>query len=393
MIIHPVRIDESTDATGRKTSASALVEWKDGKHDLTFRVENEYADDIVSDRLDAFVVASILRAMAAGEDVEVRGAMSARLALSLQKHWMPIASKVLPTTKPVAIRTEVLLSDESKRPKGVAAGYSAGIDSFAVLHDYLFENPPPGYKITHFVFNNVGSHGGHTKHYELFQQRLAAIRPFSDMVGIPIIEVDSNLGSLVPFGFQASHVPRNAAIPLLLQGLIGRWYYASTYQYKDCFVGPTYDFAYTDPAAVHLLSTETLDCISSGCQYSRVEKTQLAAEHPETFDVLNVCAGGSRAIAAGGRNCSTCWKCCRTMFTLELLGSLNHYRRVFDLEAYKRARPGYLFELLLKPHDSFNSEIIELARAKKFRFPRTLIAAAAIGRPMADRLIKMRRRR
>ena len=394
MIIHPLEIVPYTEGNKNGVSARAFIEWRGGHHNLQFSVEDQFSSGIKVDRLDAFVVAAVLRAMHEGEDIEVRGSMSARLLYNLVNHWIPITSGVLPGTKRISIEADRLITKAEKRPKGTATGYSAGIDSFAVIHDHLFSTQPEGFKITHFLFNNVGSHAGDTRNQALFQQRLEKIKAFSERVGVPIIEVNSTFGHLVPFDFMKSHPARNASVPLLLQGLIGRWYYASANRYTDCHTGPcTEEISHENPSTIHLFSTDTLDCISTGSQYSRVEKTHLVATHPETYNTLNVCAGGKRAILAEGKNCSVCFKCCRTLFTLELMDSLDLYTGVFNMEAYRQARFGYLFDLLLIPNEPLNHEILELARERNFRFPRILVFAATLARPFGDQIAEFRRRR
>lgn len=72
----------------------------------------------------------------------------------------------------------------------------------------------------------------------------------------------------------------------------------------------------------HLLSTEATDSISTGSQYTRAAKTAQVAEIEPSYRHLDICVepGTSRS---GFRNCSRCWKCARTMVTLEALGKLD----------------------------------------------------------------------
>jgi hypothetical protein len=155
-------------------------------------------------------------------------------------------------------------------------------------------------------------------------------------------------------------------VPLLFQKLFAKYYYASAYRYADCYLGPTHDLAYTDPAAVHLLSTESLEALSVGCQRSRVEKTARLSDFEASYRFLNVCSDPG----AFGVNCSTCSKCCRTLLTLELLGKIDEYGAVFDLSRYSRARDRYIVTLLANPHESFNNEILEFANSIGYRFSR-----------------------
>ncbi len=378
MKIGPLKVEHNEN--GSRTCASSLIEWEGGHHNLSFSVNNDFADGIVQDRLDAFVVCAIFRAMHEGEDVEVHGCMSAKLHYNLKHYWMPLVQGLWPHLKIVNIDAEQLTTS-APRASGVATGYSAGIDSFAVLYDHLYNEPPAGYRLTHFLFNNVGSHGGHTDHTELFQARLAEIRPLADRKGIPIIDVDSNLGDLIPLSFENTHPARNAAVPLLLQGIIGRWYYASSYHYADHDIPNAVELCDLDPVMVHLYSTEQLDCILSGAQYTRVKKTQLVSTLPDSYSLLNVCAGGDRALEAGGGNCSTCRKCLRTLFTLELQNNLENYEQVFDMGVYRAHRWRFLLFILIEPTDHFNKEFLEYIKDTDFKFPLHIRLVGTLARP------------
>mgnify|MGYP003577444638 FL=1 len=75
---------------------------------------------------------------------------------------------------------------------------------------------------------------------------------------------------------------------------------------------------------------------------------------------LNVCVDP----AFEGRNCSVCFKCRRTLMTLELLGKAEDYREVFDLEKFRATKNSYLARVLRYKKGSFDAEIADLIRQK-----------------------------
>jgi hypothetical protein len=345
------------------------VAWAGGRDVLWYGVDARHAAHLSADRYDGVLVGLLLKAMALGEDVEVRGTVSDRLHFSLSHYYMDIVSQVLPRLRPVRVHAERLDSGAGReRPAGVGTGFSAGVDSFAVLHDHHLREDRPGWRVTHLLFNNVGSHGerGGEAARALFRQRFGAVRGWPEDAGLELVRVDSNLSELLQMDFEETHTPRNFSVVLQMQPLFGRYYYASTFRYRDCFVGPTYDMAYSDPFAVHLLSTETLDCVPTGSQHTRVAKTALVARVPGAPRWLNVCAN----VTAGGRNCSTCAKCCRTLLTLEMLGELDAFAGAFDLGAWRRVRNRYVSsEVLARGRASpFTAEILEYAARTGWRF-------------------------
>lgn len=342
---------------------SACVEYGHEKQDLWYSVERPFAELLCGEAADPFVVGLLLPAMYSGEEVVVEGEMSEKLYCSLQRGFQAVVCTIMPSLRSVVIRPNTIQPARGIG-EGVATGFSGGVDSFCVLADYWYSPPCPAFRITHLLYHNVGSHG--VRGRELFTERFERLRPFAEELGLPFVAVDSNLDEfykVTRLSFQQTHTVRNVSAALALQGGIGKYLYASAFAYPLCFVGKTYDIAYADPILLPLLSTEVLEPISVGGEYSRVEKTLRVANIPDSYLWLDVCARGTNA-----GNCSTCWKCLRTELTLEIAGKLDLYRRVFDLRGYQRRRAYYIGQVLSK-HDPLVLEIRDFAKANDFRFP------------------------
>lgn len=347
---------------GPAVTLSADVEVDGRRKTVWYSVEREYAGSLTADRQDAFVLALLPIAMKRREDLHVEGLVSERLFYGLSNYYIRILSTAIRSLHPVRILPEGLATNRIEpAPAGVAAGFSGGVDSFCLLADHFYGDVPDGFRLTHLIYNNVGSHGrqGRRLFEQRYQRLLAAVRD----LGLPFIKVDSNLDELVDTPFLQTHSLRNISVALVLQRLIRRFYYASAYKYEDCFVGETSELARCDPMAIHLLSTESTDCMSSGCQYSRVQKTERLAGLALSRRCLDVCVR-----SPDGSNCSGCWKCARTMLTLEILGRLDEYDGVFDLDEYRRIRYRYLSQVV-SSDDALTREIVELARTRGFEFP------------------------
>jgi hypothetical protein len=184
---------------------------------------------------------------------------------------------------------------------------------------------------------------------------------------LPIVVVDSNLSELLERPFEATLTARTASAALLLQGLFGKFLHSSSHKYADCHFQQTKYVTHTDPAAVHLLSTESFESVSTGSRHSRVAKTRIALRMPHIRDVLNVCIHPRE----DGRNCSRCEKCLRTLATLDLLGELEGFDRVFDLDLYRQwtNRLQYLLLLPGRTDNSFMKELFDFARTGDARMP------------------------
>ncbi|NLN60196.1 MAG: hypothetical protein GX147_05735 [Deltaproteobacteria bacterium] len=341
------------------------VESARGQGTLWYSLDESFGD-LVSNFCDAALAALLIPAMQQGEDIRIEGAVSEKLLHNLRRPYQRLLQRIIPTLRQVKIDAKEISTDQTIRRKGVAIGFSGGIDSYCALADHYDSTVTDGFKITHLLFNNVGSHGKGGE--RLFRERHARLVPVAESLGLPFIMINSNLDEFYQgnIGYERTHTPRNASVALLLQGGIGRYMYASAYNYRHVFVGPASSTAYSDTIALPLLSTETLDAFSVGSEYTRVEKTLRVSEVPESYRSLDVCV--NRHNTSGYINCSTCRKCLRTLATLDIAGSIEPYSGVFDLEAYRRRRILY-FAKLLADRSALPREIVEFARQRNFSWP------------------------
>lgn len=358
---------------GPEVQIRAPVTWEGRTEHLWYAVERRYADHLSPETLDAFVVGLLLPAMSGKDDIHIEGPVSERLYWNLTRSYMRIMSSINPVFEPVRIfPAELIDRRATARPTGVATGFSGGIDSFCVLLDHL-DGVPPGRRITHLIYNNVGAH--HRADRKRFLDQYERLAPCAEELGLPFIRIDSNLNDFYRMKFEATHTSRNVSAALVVQNLIRTFYYASGYQYEDCYVGPAKSPAYVDPVTVHLLSTETLECVSDGCQYSRVQKTMRVAEFELSRRYLDVCV--SRKETKG--NCAVCWKCARTLLTLEILGKIGHYEQVFALDRYRAAHRRCLARVMAKDN-AYRREIRMLAKETAYRFPLSVATLAGFRR-------------
>ena len=328
---------------------------------LWYRIESKFAN-LVADLSDAALAALLIPAMARGAAIHIDGAVSKRLYYNLAGPYQRLLQHVIPSLRAVGIYPGELRSN-TQRACGVATGFSGGIDSYCVLADHHYSDA--GFKLTHLLFNNVGSHGRGKKGAVLFQERHARAARVAERMGLPLVKLDSNTDAFYTdaIGFEQTHTPRNAAVALLLQGGLGRYLYASGHGYADTFVGEAKSTAYSDAVALPLLSTDVLDAVSAGAHYTRVEKTLRVAEVADSHDSLDVCMNPHRA-----GNCSACAKCLRTLLTLDIAGLLDRYSGVFDLAAYRRRR-SYFIGTVLRSREPLLIEIAKFAKQRQFAVP------------------------
>jgi len=262
--------------------------------------------EAVSARADAALLALLVPAMRDGLDIEVEGVVSSELLHNLAHGVQQVLRIVMPFLSEIAI-TATQREPSRAAAAGVGTGFSAGIDSYTTLRDHHFSaETPAAYRVTHLLFNNVGSHGPGDQGHRLFQQRLSHVLQPAERMGLPLISVDSNLddfyGSL---DFLQTHTLRNASVAFLLQDLLGTFLYSSGVEFHRVSVHESTRISVLDPVLLPMLTTPAIALRSVGSEYRRVQKVVLISELPETWHSLDVCAVPTEA----GTNCSVCFKC------------------------------------------------------------------------------------
>jgi len=118
----------------------------------------------------------------------------------------------------------------------------------------------------------------------------------------------------------------------------------------------------TEPFLLPLLSTENTELIIHGCQYSRPEKTVIVSKNPLTHKFLDICINDEHLLRSNSKilNCSKCFKCLRTMVTLEHFNLLDLYTDVFDLGIYRSNKDDYISNL--NENDPMEREILEIIK-------------------------------
>jgi hypothetical protein len=131
------------------------------------------------------------------------------------------------------------------------------------------------------------------------------------------------------------------------------------------------------------LRTETLACHSAGSEYTRFDKTRIVVQHALSYSTLDICASQSPSATI---NCSACWKCLRAQFSLELLGSLASYSKVFQLERYARVRTLFIASLL-QSREAVRKEIREQIEQQQFAVPRAAKVLSTLAPPVLLRAL------
>jgi hypothetical protein len=276
---------------------------------------SEERREILSPWADPFVLVALLPAMAAGKDLDVRGApVSGSLLANLQdfqEAWHAWFGY-----RVAAIRAE----DERERPgtQGAAlVAFSGGVDSsYTVLRHCRTE---PGAAARH-IGAAVMVHGFDLAldNIEGFKQALVRARRLLDSVDLEVIEVWTNLRtSLGELGLYWNYTfgVSTAAVLTLFAGGFRAGLIPSSGPY-DPLILPWGSNPVTDP----MMGSDSFAIIHDGTAATRRDKIVALSSWPEALVNLRFCY-------LGAVNCGRCTKCIATALLFTSLG-ITH--RCFD---------------------------------------------------------------
>lgn len=314
----------------------------DGKsHTLWYQFDRLYEAYLNKSSSNAFFLPALILAMHRNYTLVVEGKVSSRMISSASKKLQTVFGIINPSFSTVDIIANRLYKYNDSVGRGAATGFSCGVDSISAVQENYFNQLDDSLKLTHLLQINHSqkSSGGET----VWSNKLNLYWRAAQSIGLPLVTIKTNLYARMPVKYQSVHTLLNCSAAMLFDGLYNTYFYASGYSYQDLGVRVSKDIAISDPIILPLISSETLTFTPEGSQFSRVEKTKKIMDLDLSINYLDVCTKSPKSRI----NCSLCYKCLRTMMTLDALGSLNKYKDIFDLARWKRKRSGYV-DLVMK---------------------------------------------
>lgn len=348
-----------------------------------YAVDNCYGQYLCDETADAFVLLMLQLAMQSGQDIRVEAPVSARLLFNIENTLQPLFLKAFPDFHRIKIEVESE-SVQSFHGTAVGCGCSLGVDSFSSLLKHLSQDVPESYRVTHLALFNCGQlgdldiNGAEQSLYET----LAQLEPFAEEMNLPLVSINSNLNELyVNSGVRLlqSSINRTISCALALQKLFGKYVYSSAYTVDDFHVSQK-DESYMESALTPLMGTESMEAILSNPAMTRVEKTAYLSQYEITYRYLDVCWSGQMKYGVDQKptlyetktkkNCGRCQKCLRTLLTLDILGKIDEYKDVFDLEEYYKRKDWYIYYVVRKRYyNVYCKELVDLILTTNYPIP------------------------
>jgi hypothetical protein len=322
MIIHPPEVqkrDGEVEVSARVELTRPIPELPDR---LWFRFPESHAPYLALTS-DPFASTLLQIAMFLGEDLEVRGCISHRLAynlLEIESYFHQCQPKYF---KPIQLSYESILQQPLNPAGMVGMAFSGGVDSFFTLFKHLPQNQPlQQFRLTHGVF----IHGFDIRLFEknVFDRLYELYKKLFQQLGLELIPARTNayLFSEFRIDWTYTHGAAIAGIAQALGNLFSHFYISAGLNYL--YAAPVGTNPITDP----LFSTDSLSIHHTGATHSRMEKISEIGGWPVLFQHLRVCLYEQKN--QDELNCKKCGKCVLTSIMLELEGHLRFYEALHN---------------------------------------------------------------
>lgn len=306
-----------------------------------FEVDTKYEKYLTNERSDAFLIGILSWAMRNSLDIKCLAPVTEEILYKINTYLIPSLvknSKQLYPSKIYSDSAPALSTDN-----GVGTGSSCGVDSMHAIANYY--NPKyKSMKLTHLCINNVGAFNECYKEYgidNVKNERIKKAKELAKELKLPIIITDSNFYEMFPQNHLYTHTYSSMFAVHCLQKLWKIYFYGSSgydfsqFSLKDNEINSSDHY---ELLSLDCLSTSNLKIYSEGGAKTRYEKTDFIKNFFLAQKYLHVCTRRPD-------NCGTCPKCMRTILSLDALGKLKNFKKVFDINYYKNNKKEYLYWL------------------------------------------------
>ena len=345
---------------GNSSRLSANISYNGENKEFYFEIPSEYKKYLCTEVSDAFLVGIFNYAVSLNEDIKFEGKISERLLYQFRTYFIPTLANNRKGYSNIKIIAEPF--EKTIQSEGVAAtSASGGVDSFYSIVRHL-EDVPERYKVSHLLIVNQFNRYVDEK---ITRKRFDTVAGKAEKIavdfGLKIIPMYTNHHEFHYTGFVTEYSLRICSYALALQKLIAVYYVSSGVPFHE-FTFESHDTDGMDIFNLSMMTNDNISFYSSGGEVVRTEKLKYICKHPGVQKNMHVCNYNDE------ENCSECEKCMRTMVTLDVLGDLEFYKDVFNLEKYRKNRNKYLCTVESYEFES-SHEILDAIREYNYHVP------------------------
>lgn len=280
---------------------ATLKENGTGGRPLWFRYHRSQ-DELATDAADPFLLATLMRAMRQGCDIEVANAPVSSGLLPKLERFQRVWTRWRSDLAQVEIRAESRSGPPAPRGRGALLAFSGGVDSCFTASEYVRGNlahqePAAGALMIHgFDMPWDGESDA------VFERAADRSRRILDDIALPLLAVRTNIKGLCNRDWLDYHgLMLSASLTLFREGFAAG-VIAATMPFE--MMMPLGSNAVSDP----LMSSDGFEIIHHGGYSGRMEKLGVVGRWPVAARNLRVCWQGTHH----DRNCGVCLKCVLT---------------------------------------------------------------------------------
>jgi hypothetical protein len=305
---------------------------------LYFEVDKEYKQYLCHERSDAFIIQILPYAMLAGQDIYCETPVTETLLHNINEVLVPnLASGY--DTKFKLIKIHADMDNTPLRGTEVSTGISLGVDSFYTIFETI-NSDYDDFKLTHLL--NIRRPHAETKlseHYNVIEETAAYLN-------LPTNFIITNVRNLWKSFHGLTHIYTNLGAAYALRKLINTYYYSTAYGLEKFSIERGHR-SFPDNYLLLLaycFTTPDFNVLMGGLEAHRHDKIIAISNQDIVQKNLRVCVARGSVF-----NCSMCEKCKRSLMEFDMLGVLDNYKNVFDVDYYLNNKVEYIKELHSQP--------------------------------------------
>ncbi|MBE6529239.1 MAG: hypothetical protein E7680_01385 [Ruminococcaceae bacterium] len=368
MEIQRVETQEATDKNFFKAVFHICV---DGENtELWFETDQRYKDGFCQDRIDGIVAMMLLRCMAKGEDIFSTIPISAKLHHQLTSQLIPILS-TYSKGQLKEIKINAPLTTQIYDGERIAGtGMSGGVDSLYTVMKYSEEAVDDQFRVKCLLVAQTDSIATKHEYSERYITNCNRAMEFAKEYGYSCLCVNTNFRDFYGsdrIQYTSEDTFMMCGIALLFSKMFNTYYFSGAQSIDYLTIEPPKASEAYNLVTLPLLSTENLTFYLGGfC--GRFQKERELSLYEPSYKYLNVCWHYS---ATERMNCGECGKCRRTILAFDIIGCMDKYRSVFNLENYNENRNSILADIVVREDDKYGflQELFDAAIRNDFKFP------------------------
>jgi hypothetical protein len=336
---------EIIDLSKDRTRLSCDIYDNDKLKTLYFEVEKKYKQYLCYERSDAFIISILPYTMLSGQDIYCETPVTETLLHNINEILVPN----LAAGHETKYKLMKIHADTDNTPiKGteVSTGHSLGVDSFYTISKTI-NSSYNDLKLTHLLnIRRPHAEKSFSKHYQTLEEAAASLK-------LPTTFIITNVRTLWKSLHGSTHIYTNMGAAYALRKLINTYYYSTAYDLNKFSIAKgnrTNDRSLL--LLAHSFTTPDFNVLMGGTPANRHAKIMRIYDCKIVQKNLRVCV-------TSPFNCSECWKCKRSIMEFDMLGVLDNYREVFDVEYYLDNKVEYFKELYLKPDNALIKPLYE----------------------------------